>query len=228
MKYKTVSPGITRFEVEGSTVRGYLVRMRRNGKSISDFYSDAQYSGKRNALVTAKEAYQKLLEKMGPIVSPTKNLITKRNTSGHVGVHTAYSADSRYPSSQSWSYCASWITDNGKREKISFSFGKYGQDIAWELACLAREKMITDRDRVVALYETRAKRKGTKSVSVKAPVKKAPAKKAPAKKAAAKKAPVKKATVKSQSVAKSAAKKSAKKKAAVKPKSVTAKRKKAK
>jgi hypothetical protein len=221
MKYKTVSPGITRFEVEGSTVRGYLVRMRRNGSNVSEFYSDADYGGKRNALVVAKEAYQKLLKKMGPIVSPTKNRLTNRNTSGQVGVHTAYSVDNRYPNSQSWSYCASWISDDGKREKISFSFAKYGQEVAWELACLARQKMISNRERVVALYESGAK---PKAVSAKAPAKKASVKKATAKKVPVKKAaPTKKAASKSQSV-----KKSAKKKAPVKSKTATAKRTKSK
>jgi len=162
MKYKTVSPGITRFDVEGSTVRGYMVRICRNGKRISEFFSDARCGGKRKAFQAAQESYQYLLGVMGPIVSPTRNKITRRNTSGKVGVHAAHSTDSRYPNSDTWSYCASWVTNDRKRMKVSFSWIKYGEDVAWELACLAREKLINERERVVTLYENRERRKAAK------------------------------------------------------------------
>ena len=121
--------------------------------------------------------------------------VTKRNSSGTVGVHLATEADARYPNCQYVSYVASWKSDEGKRSSIRFLVSKYGKKVALGLAKLAREKRMLDRDKVIALYE---KSNGPVKISSKQSAAKQSATKQPAAKAdkPAKKAPVKTARTK--------------------------------
>ncbi|TWT75178.1 pathogenesis-related transcriptional factor and ERF protein [Allorhodopirellula solitaria] len=160
MPTKTVAKGITRFDLENR--RGYMVRIARSGNRVHQYFSDSKYGGKRKALAAAKAAYADLLEEMGPAENSTRDKLTSRNTTGIVGVHVAYSQDNRYPGCEYYAYCASWVTEAGKREKASFAWNKYGEDDALELAILARQHQITDRDQVVALYEGSTGSKRTK------------------------------------------------------------------
>ncbi len=206
MSIQTVSKGITRLDIESNC--GYVVRMSRGGNRISKYFSDSQNGGKRKALIAAKACYDELLKTMGPANASPTGRLTSRNSTGVVGVHVAYTQDNRYPGCEYYAYCASWVTESGKREKASFAWNKYGQDLAMELAILARDRRISDREKVVALYEqTGASKKSGKGKTVKKTVKKQ------AKKTVKKKA-VKRAAKKSvKKVVKKAAKKSVKKKA---------------
>lgn len=234
MPTKTVAKGITRFDLDNR--RGYMVRIARSGNRVHQYFSDSKFGGKRKALAAAKTAYEELLEELGPAENSTRDKLTSRNTTGVVGVHVAYSQDNRYPGCEYYAYCASWVTEDGKREKASFAWNKYGQDRALELAILARQEQITDRDQVVAIYDRSAAGKRTKraanaskksSKPAKRSTKSAPAKlsvrqalQKPAKKSARKatkklkKRAVKKSAkkaVKKQVAAKKSVKKSAKK-----------------
>lgn len=165
MPTKAVAPGITRFDFEDR--QGFMVRIRRKGKQVNEFYSAKRYGGLRKALTAAKDRYDELCKKLGPVVNRTKNALSERNSTGKVGVHVAYSHDSRWPDCEYWAFCASWLHD-GQRKKISFAWRKYGEDLAWELACFARDKKISDRARVVTLFERaqekdKAKRKAKRS-----------------------------------------------------------------
>ncbi|MFG0290965.1 MAG: pathogenesis-related transcriptional factor and ERF protein [Rhodopirellula sp. JB044] len=207
MSTKTVAKGITRFEMENRS--GYMVRISRNGNRVNKYFSDSKFGGKRKAFVAAKEAYQELLEEMGPPENSTRNRLTSRNSTGVVGVHVAYSQDNRYPGCAYSAYCASWVTEDGRREKASFAWNKYGQDRAFELAVLAREQQMTDRDEVVALFEGSGSKKKSKRKTVKKSVKKSSRNAA---KKTAKKKSVKKSAKKSvRKSAKRSAKKSVKK-----------------
>ncbi len=110
-----------------------------------------------------------------------------------------------------------------KRKKVSFAWNRYGKENAWDLACLAREKLNTDREKVVALLERKlgkklvlpdpalAKTAAASGKAAKKSVKKKVAKKAAPKAAASKSLKVKaKVAVKRSSAAK-AVKKPAKK-----------------
>ncbi len=211
MPTKTVAKGITRFDLENR--RGYMVRIARGGNRIHQYFSDSKYGGKRKALAAAKAAYADLLEELGPAESSTRDKLTSRNTTGVVGVHVAYSQDNRYPGCEYYAYCASWVTEDGKREKASFAWNKYGQDVALELAILARQEQITDRDQVLAMYERSGASKRTRRASKasKQSAKKI-ARKSPGKKSGTKSA--KKSLKKSpRKTAKKSAKRSAKKSA---------------
>jgi hypothetical protein len=144
--------GITRIEYEGEPTRGWMVRICRDGVRQQKFYGDKAFGGKNKALALAKECYADWLAKAPPIKS-TRDLLTTRNTSGVVGVHLVRNLDSRWENAESFGYCASWITDDGVRQKISFAWKRYGKKKAFELACFAREKQIHERDKVLALFE---------------------------------------------------------------------------
>ena len=153
-------PGITRFELETSQSHGFLVRICRNGEKTSEFFADSQHGGKRKAKKMAQQRYAELCETLGPAnTRATKNLLTVRNSTGKVGVHIARSVDTRWGKCEYTSYCASWITTNGERQKISFSWNKYGKEAAYELACIARKLESKDRAAIVKLHERRAARR---------------------------------------------------------------------
>lgn len=208
MSFQSVATNISRFDIEDKNVHGYMVRMSRQGKRVSKFFSDSHWGSKKAALQAAKETQAKLLKQLGPIQSSTRGQVTSRNSTGQVGVHVAYSVDSRYTGCEYYAYCASWVGDDGKRKKVSFAWNRYGKENAWELACLAREKLNTDRDKVVALLERKLGKKLTlpestskKSSTATSKVTKTPAKKKGIRKAAPKAAASKASAVKAKAAA---------------------------
>ncbi len=197
--------------VDSEDVHGWLVRIKRGDERKSRFMSDSTYGGKKKSRDAAQQQYEEWTKEM-PEPATSQGKLSVRNTTGVVGVHFACDTDSRFPNCQYESYIASWLSDEGKRTKLGFSCSRYGED-AFELACIAREKRLTDREKVLALLERR-KKSGAKS-SVKSP--------ATASKTAKKKL-VKKATVKKTAAAKTSPKKAS----ATKSKMATAKKTKAK
>lgn len=157
---QTVAPGITR--VERGQSKGYVVRLSRDGVRTSEYYADRSCGGKRAALRCAKERHAELVAELGPPAPSRKGKLTDRNQTGKVGVHLAYSVDNRYPDCEYYAYCASWKSEDGKRKKISFAFNRYGEDEAWELACIARDQENNNRDDVMAIRERQLKRKTRK------------------------------------------------------------------
>lgn len=232
MKFKSVSPGITRFDIKDQKVHGYLARIMRHGERHQKFFSDKSHGGKKKALDAAKKIYEEWKGKLPP-KKTTRDQLTPRNASGVVGVHFSHDQhrdwDLHY-----FSYTASWLDEDGKRRNIRFSWNQHGESKAWALAVLARHFEETDRAAVEKLYE-KAKKSGKPAIPKKPPTPKiakelakkpqkakkaAPkkvTKKASAKKSTAKKAATAKKTVAKKSVTKkSAAKKSTSKKVAKK------------
>ena len=155
MGTRLVERGITRYDIDEQGTYGYMMRISRSGEHTNEFFSDKNYKGKRQALAAARVRYQELVESLPP-PKTTKGVKTARNQTGVVGVHLAV-CESIYGEEYS-SYCASWKTADGKRNKISFSFKKYGKQKSWEMACLARELETTDRVRVEKLFNARKKK----------------------------------------------------------------------
>ena len=142
-----------------------MVRICRKGKRINEFFSDTRYGGKRKARKAADVRYNELCEQLGPVEPATKNKITSRNETGKVGVHIAHLVDNRYSNCEYFAYCASWVTEDGKRAKINFSWNKYGEAEAWELACYVRDREISDRELVIKGYNRREQARKKKSVT---------------------------------------------------------------
>ncbi len=156
MGTKLVERGITRYDIDEQGTYGFMMRISRDGNHINEFFSDKNNGGKRKALSAARVRYKDLKDSLPP-PKTTKGIKTARNQTGIVGVHLAV-CESIYGEKYS-SYCASWKTADGSRNKLSFSFKKYGKIKAWELACLARQLESTDRDRVEKLHKKRKKAK---------------------------------------------------------------------
>lgn len=154
MPFYIVTKGITRFEPDTGARVGFLVRICRKGKRINEFFADKAYGGKRKALVAAEARYAELIAQYGPSNQyTTRNILTDRNTTGYVGVHLAKSVDTIWSNNEYFAYCASWVDEDKRRRKIAFSISKHGKKGALELAVLARKKRLTDREKLIALYE---------------------------------------------------------------------------
>jgi hypothetical protein len=149
--------GITRIEYEGITTRGWMVRITRGGVRQQKFFNDKAFGGKAKSLKAAKDCYAEWLANAAPIAT-SRNRKTSRNSSGKVGVHTVRNVDYRWANAESFGYCASWVTEDGVRQKLSFAWKLYGKKAAWNLACIAREKELTDREKVVKLYQAQQSR----------------------------------------------------------------------
>ncbi len=150
--------GITRIEYEGVSTRGWMVRITRAGIRRQQFFNDRTLGGKTKSLKAAKACYADWAASAAPIKT-TRDRKTSRNSSGKVGVHLVRNVDVRWENAESFGYCASWVTTNGTRQKLSFAWKRYGKKMAWELACLAREKELTDRARVIEALEKRSGKK---------------------------------------------------------------------
>ncbi len=150
---KKASPkGFARVDSESTNTHGWLVRILRGTERRSRFFSDKAHGGKTKSKKRAEECYLAWVSEMKPPASALGK-VTKRNSSGSVGVHLATEADARYPNCQYVSYVASWKSEEGKRCSIRFLVNKYGKKPALALAKLAREKHLLDRSKVIALYE---------------------------------------------------------------------------
>ena len=163
MATKTVAPGVCRFDLDDRNIRGYMVRIMRRRKMYQEFFSDKRCGGKRKAKKAAEERYGELNEELPDRINQ-KGQMTVRNNTGKVGVHVGHNIDKRWPNCEYWSYVASWLGEGQKRIHVSFAWLKYGEDLAWKLACIARDNELRDREQILAIHEQqkatgRAKRK---------------------------------------------------------------------
>ena len=116
---------------------GIQVRITRNGKDYSKYFSFSKHNSISACIHTAVEYEKKLIEKLGP-VSFERNKLQKNNTSGHIGVSRTHqwARSGKMPDTYVWQ--ATW-RENGKAKTVRFSENKYGEEIAKELAILSRK-----------------------------------------------------------------------------------------
>lgn len=160
-KTVSVAPGVTRFDIEERRTHGYMVRIARHGIRHQKFFSDLKCGGTNKALAAAKRHYSSWAATL-PSPRSNKNRLTTRNRTGRVGVYIAIANEADGQAYEA--YCASWTDEDGQRWKISFSIQRYGKRRAWQLATLAREKMTTQRKRLLNLLDKQltAKKSGKK------------------------------------------------------------------
>jgi len=167
MPTKTVATGICRFDFDDRKVHGFMVRIMRRGTMHQEFFSDKRYGGKRKARQAADDRLAELRRDLPESVEQ-KGMLTQRNNTGKVGVHLAHDIDKRWPDCEYYSYVASWLDFNLKRINVKFSCKKFGDKMAWELACIARDKELRDREQILKIYQRRevarkAKRKAPRA-----------------------------------------------------------------
>lgn len=133
--------GISR--IETSSTLGWYVRVYRNKKTYSKFFSDSKFGGKDKALEMAilqKVELSKMIIKIPK--KPTKRRVVtrdKRNTTGVLGVSRTAKKASNGKSYEC--YTVSWRPKPNVQKSTSFSIKKYGEEKALEMAIqLRREK----------------------------------------------------------------------------------------
>ena len=168
MPTKTVATGICRFDFDERKVHGFMVRIMRRGTMHQEFFSDKRCGGKRKARQAADDRLFELRREL-PEPLEQKGQMTQRNSTGKVGVHLAHDIDKRWPDCEYYSYVASWLDVNLKRINVKFSCKKFGDDMAWELACIARDKELRDRQQILKIFEQgRAARKAKRKAKQRA------------------------------------------------------------
>lgn len=135
--------GISR--IETSSTLGWYVRVYRNKRTYSKFFSDTKFGGKEKALEMAlfeKEELDKMINKIPK--KPTKRRVVtkdKRNTTGVLGVSRTSKKASNGKSYDC--YTVSWRPEPKVQKSTSFSIKKYGEEKALEMAIQLRRKKST-------------------------------------------------------------------------------------
>ena len=132
------SYAISRIDLPTMRSHGWQVRLRRQGRQFSKFFSDGKYGGTGSALRIARAYRDELLAKLPePERAGAEGKLTRRNVSGVVGVSRIVikSGTSRY---EFWQ--ATWSSGPGIRRRMKFSVRRYGERRAFDLACVARKR----------------------------------------------------------------------------------------
>lgn len=138
--------GISRIDTDDT--HGWYVRIYRNNKTYSKFYSDNKYGGKDRALKIAKLARDKAVKKWEQSTTLREklkpNLVTKspRNKTGVIGV-TKYRRKNRSGTVSEY-YQVTWRPRKGKVKNKIWSINKYGEEEAFKMACQFRHKKMKE------------------------------------------------------------------------------------
>jgi hypothetical protein len=137
--------GVTRVEIPAKKTFGWMMRIMRGGKKILEWFADKDHGGKEKAKAAAAKRYAELDAKLPHAATSHKGQITKRNSSGKVGVHAKESFGRKGNETPYYSYNAFWIIKSGEKAQISFAWLKFGDDLSWKMACYARDNETKDR-----------------------------------------------------------------------------------
>lgn len=119
---------------------GWQVRIRRQGKQHTKFFSDEKSGGRDEALQKALGYRDELLAELPDPDDPVARSAEVRSKTGVVGLNFSMKDDG---SGRQKPYVQlSWLTDEGKRKSASYSVEKWGLRRALWNACtrLHREK----------------------------------------------------------------------------------------
>ena len=128
---------ISRIDQPDKHNHGYYVRLTRNGKTKYKFFSDKSNGGKRAALKAAKLHEAELLDLAAKTAKPAKPKLSKRNTSGLLGVSRGAWVEN---GKKAVYWQAAWVDAEGIRKSRKFAVKKYGEEKALRLAKKARRE----------------------------------------------------------------------------------------
>lgn len=144
---KKQHPNIYRIDIEATEkypdrhpTHGWQVRIRRQGKQHTKFFSDERCGGRDGALQTAVEYRDGLLEHLPEPDNPALRSAEARSKTGVVGLNFCAKDDG---SGRQKPYVQlSWLNGQGVRKSASYSVDKWGLRRALWNACtrLHREK----------------------------------------------------------------------------------------
>ena len=140
MSHPSATPGICRIDQPSHRTHGFFVRVMRNGKIHSAFFTDLKHGGKAKALAAAQVHRKKLLAKLGLPKQKSRRhwaeLRRRKGSSNVVGVQKIVSSRGRQPVVY-WK--ATWSPERGVVRHKMFSAKKYGHWEAKRLAVKARQ-----------------------------------------------------------------------------------------
>ena len=128
---------ISRIDQPEKHNHGYYVRLTRNGKTQYKFFSDKSNGGKRAALKAAKQHEAELVETAAKNAKPARAKLSKRNTSGLLGVSRGAWREN---GKKAVYWQAAWVDADGTRRNRKFAVKKYGEEKALRLAKKARRE----------------------------------------------------------------------------------------
>jgi hypothetical protein len=136
---RSSTPGISRIDQPEKHNHGFFVRVQRNGKIHSAFFTDFKHGGRAQALAAAQRYHRKLLAKLGPPKRMLRRwwaeIVRRRGRSGIHGVQKV--VDRRFKRPRIY-WKASWSPEPYMVRRRQFSARKFGGHLAKWLAIRAR------------------------------------------------------------------------------------------
>ena len=110
--------GISRIHSKGA---GWLVRLYRNAKVITKYFSDGVYGGSDKSLKAARAYHRQAQKKFPPIKKPPfPKMPLRNNTSGHNGICETFSRTKKGEKIPCWN--VSWYNPPNKLKSKKFYF----------------------------------------------------------------------------------------------------------
>ena len=139
MNRPSATPGICRIDQPSHRTHGFFVRLARQGKIHSAFFSDKRLGGREQAFAAAQAHYSKLRQKLEMPRQRSRRwnaeVVRRKGRSGIHGVQRI--VDRRVkPWRKYWK--TTWSPEIGKVAKKQFSIRKHGEEKAKRLAIRAR------------------------------------------------------------------------------------------
>ncbi len=148
MKVRTTRhKNITRVDQPSKNTHGYNVRIQWKGQLYCKFFSDNVCGDRLAALhdaISWRDATEKAIGK--PHTSRQVVGLSSRNTTGVIGVRRRKRGNTEV-------YEATWVTEEGKVGRTTYSIARHGERRAFKLAVRARTKHEEQRQRTPIVDE---------------------------------------------------------------------------
>ncbi len=139
MKKRRKNYGITRIDIDKGSTHGWEVRLQRQNTKYAKFFADKSNKGKNKALAAARAYRDELLATLPEESRQARaNRMTRRNTSGVVGVSRVSTKGSKGTVYDFWQ--ASWSPKPSVRKCVKYSINRYGDKKAFNMASKARKE----------------------------------------------------------------------------------------
>jgi hypothetical protein len=139
MSKSSRTPGISRIDQQAKHNHGFFVRLQRQGKTHSAFFTDKMHGGRKRALAAAQKHYRKLLAKWGPPARKRRSwwaqIPRRKGSSGIVGVQKVVVR--RHGEARMY-WKATWSPKPYVVRRKLFSCWEFGSKKARQLAIRAR------------------------------------------------------------------------------------------
>ena len=122
------------------TAHGFFVRLQREGKIYSAFFTDLKYGGRRRRWRRQSEFHRQSLAIFGPPPTPRRQwwaeIVRRKGRSAFNGVQKGVIRRDGKPRLYYW--CATWSPEPYSARRKMFSIRKYGEEEARQQVIRAR------------------------------------------------------------------------------------------